>query len=87
MDSFNPQKVQISAKEFAAKYKSKYEVYRFMTVDSQFYLSPYNTVSIYFLRDLASGAKKRKYSRRDRPVVQISAPRTSNICTLPRSRA
>ena len=52
--------VKISAKEFAAKYKSKYEVYRFLTVDAQCYLSPYNTVSIYFLKDLVAGKKKCK---------------------------
>jgi len=54
------QAVKVSAKEFAAKYNSKYEIYRFLTVDLAYYLSPYNTVSIYFLKDLASGAKKRK---------------------------
>ena len=52
--------VKISAKEFAAKFKSKYEVYRFLTVDAHCYLSPYTTVSIYFLKDLAAGKKKCK---------------------------
>ena len=52
--------VKVSAKEFAAKFKSKYEVYRFLTVDAHCYLSPYNTVSIYFLKDLAAGTKKCK---------------------------
>jgi len=51
--------VQISAKEFSSKYNSKYEIYRFLTVDCKYYLSPYNTVSIYFLKDIASGSKKR----------------------------
>ena len=51
---------KVSAKEFSAKYKSKYEVYRFLTVDCGHYISPYNTVSIYFLRDLAAGIKRRK---------------------------
>ena len=52
--------VKISAKEFGSKYKSKYEVYRFLTVDAHCYLSPYQTVSIYFLKDICSGAKKCK---------------------------
>ena len=55
-------KVQVSAKQFAAKYNSKYEIYRFLTVDCHYYLSPYNTVSIYFLKDLISGSKKRRSS-------------------------
>lgn len=51
------QRVQVSAKEFASKFKSKYEIYCFLTVEAKCYLSPYNTVSIYFLKDLASGKK------------------------------
>ena len=59
-EDFMGHSMKVSAKEFSAKYKSKYEVYRFLTVDCGHYISPYNTVSIYFMRDLASGAKKWK---------------------------
>ena len=37
----NPQTQQISAKEFAAKYKSKREVYNFLSVDVGVYLPAY----------------------------------------------
>ena len=53
-------KAKISAKEFGAKYKSKYEIFRFLTVDVHAYLSAYHTVSIYFLKDLISGSKRCK---------------------------
>ena len=53
-------KVKISAAEFAAKFRSKKECYFFMTVTVKAYLPGYETVTIYFLKDLMSGAKKRK---------------------------
>ena len=37
----NPQTQQISAKEFAAKYKSKREVFNFLSVDVGVYLPAY----------------------------------------------
>ena len=52
---------QISAQAFAAKFKSKREVYQLLTVDAKAYLPPYDCVTIYFLRDLISGKKKCKY--------------------------
>ena len=53
--------VNISAKEFEAKYKSKREIYTFLTVDAGAYLPPYDTVTIYFLKDVISGERKCKY--------------------------
>ncbi len=52
--------VKISAKEFAAKFRSKKEIFDFLTVEKKAYLSPYHTVSIYFLKDISSGRKSRK---------------------------
>ena len=46
---------------FASKYKSKREVYNFLTVDCHAYLPPYDNLTIYFLKDLVSGAKKSKF--------------------------
>jgi hypothetical protein len=51
---------QIKAAEFAAKYKSKREIYSFLTVDAGAYLPAYDTVTIYFLKDMLSGVKKCK---------------------------
>jgi hypothetical protein len=60
--------VHISAKEFEAKYKSKREIFTFLTVECGAYLPPYDTVTIYFLKDLLSGHKKCKFN----PVLTFS---------------
>lgn len=54
------QKVTITAQEFRAKYNSKKECFNFLSVDCKAYLSSYETVTIYFLKDLISGSKKCK---------------------------
>ena len=48
----------VSSKEFAAKYRSKREVYNFLATDVGVYLPPYDNVTIYFLKDLIWGRKK-----------------------------
>ena len=48
-------KQQVTATAFAAKYKSKREIFNFLTMDVKAYLPTYETVSIYFLKDLVSG--------------------------------
>ena len=56
---FNQQLSQnITAKEFASKYNSKREVYLFFTLNCQAYLPRYENITIYFLKDLVSGAKR-----------------------------
>ena len=49
-----------SAKELAAKFRSKGEVYRFLTVDVRMALPAYEQVTIYFMKDLMAGNKKRE---------------------------
>ena len=49
---------RIDSKTFAAKFKSKKEVYNFLTIDAKAYLPPYENVSIYHMKDIVSGAKK-----------------------------
>ena len=51
--------VKIPAKEFAAKYAAKREVYRFLTNDCKVYLSGYETMTIWHMRDLAMNRRKR----------------------------
>ena len=65
MDGFNnggaaqiPQKVKLSAKEFAAKFSTKRECFTFLTIDCKAYLPDYETLTIYFLKDLIAGRKK-----------------------------
>ena len=50
----------ISAKEFGAKFRSKNEIYRMVTVDVGAYLPPKEAVTMYFLKDIVLGKKKCK---------------------------
>ena len=54
-----PQKAYVTAAEFGAKMQSKREVYRFLTAECGAYVSGYDTMTIWHLKDLASGARKR----------------------------
>ena len=51
---------QVSAKEFAAKYKSKKECYDFLTVTAGAYLCDKENLTIYFLKDVIAGKKRSK---------------------------
>ena len=51
----------ITVAAFAAKYRSKREVYTFLTVDVKCYLPAPHTLTIYFLKDIITGAKKCKF--------------------------
>ena len=55
-------KTIITAKEVSTKFRSKNEIYRFMTVDVGAYLPPKECVTIYWLKELARGHKKCKLS-------------------------
>jgi hypothetical protein len=48
----------MSAKDFAAKYQSKREVYLFFTLNCQAYLPRYENITIYFLKDIVNGLKR-----------------------------
>ena len=45
------------SKEFAAKYRSKREIYNFLATDVGTYLPPYDNVTIYFLKEIMMGKK------------------------------
>ena len=49
---------QITSSSFAAKFRSKSEVYLFLTVEAGKYLPPIDNCTIYWLKDLVSGKKK-----------------------------
>ena len=51
--------VKVVAKDFAAKYSDKQECFHFLTHDCGAYLSSYDTMTIWHLKELASGARKR----------------------------
>ena len=54
---------QVTALAFASKYKSKREVYNFLAVEVKAYLPSYDTLTIYFLKDLVNGTKKSNWTR------------------------
>ena len=53
-----PSQEFITSSEFAAKFQSKREVYRFLASDVKAYLPSIETTTIWHLRDLASGKKR-----------------------------
>ena len=55
------QHVKVDVQLFNAKYSTKGEVYRFLATEAMVYLPPYQTVTIWHLRDLASSKKKVSY--------------------------
>ena len=60
---------KVSAKAFRAKYKSKKEIYNFLACDVGVYLPHSDNVTIYFLKELMSGKKKRLSTERIRTIM------------------
>ena len=52
---------QITAAQFGSRFKSKKEVFGFLTVELKAYLPSFHTVSIYFLKHIACGFRNRKF--------------------------
>ena len=48
--SMEPQFVNVNS--FSAKYRNKREIYTFLTVDGEVYLPPFETVTVYYLKDI-----------------------------------
>ena len=48
----------MAAKTFSAKFRSKKEVWNFLSIEVGAYLPPYENVTIYHLKELISGTKK-----------------------------
>ena len=53
-----PPKTKVTAKDFASKYRDKTEVYHFLTHDVGAYLSSYDSMTIWHMRDIISGNRK-----------------------------
>jgi hypothetical protein len=49
---------QVTAAAFSAKFRSKREIYTFLTIDAHAYLCNCDNLTIYFLKDLVSGKRK-----------------------------
>ena len=52
------QKRQVTSATFSSKFRSKKEIYVFLTVDVKAYLCNCDNLTIYFLKDLVSGKRK-----------------------------
>ena len=74
-----PRFVYITAKEFGAKFRSKPEAYRFMTGEVKAYLCHVDNVTLWHMRDLASGAKRLIFSE---DVKYIAIPSFDGL-TIP----
>jgi hypothetical protein len=51
--------VPVNPQTFGAKYQTKREVYRFLSHDCGCFLSSYETMTIFHLRDLMAGSRTR----------------------------
>ena len=58
MQARQPVKARLTTSEFSAKFRSKNEVYAFLSIDVEAYLPSKDCVTIYFLKDLVNGKKK-----------------------------
>ena len=49
---------QVTAAAFSSKFRSKREIYLFLTVDVKAYLCNCDNLTVYFLKDLVMGKRK-----------------------------
>ena len=66
-----PQKATVTVATFAAKYTGKREIYRFLSTEADTYLPSIENVTIWHLRDLARGERKRILSK---DVCHVAIP-------------
>ena len=72
----------ITVATFASKFRSKTEVYAFLTLDVKSYLPPPHTLTMFFLKDLVSGQKKRKLQPKFLTNSQTSKCHMSFMCAF-----
>ena len=60
----------MSIQEFEAKFKTKNDCYRFLSSECHTYLPDRRTVTIWFLRDLAAG-KRRRLKRNEVKLIDV----------------
>ncbi len=73
MEASQANKSRITTSEFSAKFRSKNEVYSFLSIDVAAYLPPPECATIYFLKDLVNGKKRCKFARQLISLIQISS--------------
>ena len=58
MQASQPPKQNVTAAAFSSKFRSKREIYVFLTVDANAYLCNCDNLTIYFLKDIVMGKRK-----------------------------
>ena len=71
-----PQQVKITAAEFGAKFSGKTEVWRFLQSDCGAYLDSYDTMTVWHLKDLSSGQRKRINGK---SIMHIGIPQFAGL--------
>ena len=74
--SIASQKAKVTAATFGAKYTSKREIYRFLSTEANTYLPGIETVTIWHLRDLAQGFRRRISSQE---VLHVAVPQFKGL--------
>ena len=59
VDTPTKSKEMVNAAAFASKFQSKREVWRFLSSEVGAYLASYETMTIYHLKEIASGKRKK----------------------------
>ena len=87
-DSQKSKLKQVTAKEFAAKYATKRDVWRLLNVDCKWFIPPADTVTIWHLRELASRQRTRIKRRGMRTIVlpQYDGLTMEDLLTYARQR-
>ena len=71
---------------FSAKFSTKGEVWRFLSTEARIYIPPYPTITIWHLKDLASGKKKVGYGFPSHLIVDsLGNPmrqRQGHLCSI-----
>ena len=71
-----PQKAGVTVATFAAKYTGKREIYRFLSTEADTYLPSIENVTIWHLRDLARGERKRILAK---DVCHVAIPQFEGL--------
>ena len=69
MDAAANQPVMITAQTFGARYNGKREVYRFLTHDVGGYLSSFDTMTVWHMKELVNGQRKLLKSKDIKHVI------------------
>ena len=73
----------IFAQEFGARFRSKRDCYRILTVEGNAYLPVANVITLYFMKDLISGKRQVSYMNRFLDVIKFIKGSKVKHCIVP----